>query len=115
MLQNLTSKELNSLLNDCSSVEKEIKLPDGKRKYIFKKRAILDFQGKPVSLDKYMHLSGERIMIENTPKEKKSLEERKEIKKAITNFKKKGHVVGFTTKLFNSRWLRLKLIEIVES
>ena len=29
MIYNLTNKELDSLLKDCSSVEKEIKLADG--------------------------------------------------------------------------------------
>ena len=57
---NFTKAELDELLKGCSSIKKDSPL-------IFKQRAILK-DGKPVPLDEYMILSGERVMLEVSDK-----------------------------------------------
>lgn len=113
-MQLLTNRELQDLLNNCSSVKEEIRLPDGRKKYIFKHRAILDRQGNPIGLDEYMIQSGERKMLSPTVnKEKKSVEERVAIKNAIRQYKKHGSPKGFSSKLFASKWMQRKIEELV--
>ena len=116
MIHNLTNKELDSLLKDCSSVEKEIKLADGTKKYIFKPRAMLDFKGQPASIEEFMRRTGQWNFLPAKNQEKKSVEERVQIKNAIKNWKKKGTPIGYR-KVFvpGDRLLRQALYNLVEA
>lgn len=60
VMSNLTSKELNDLLNYCSSVHKIIQTPY-RKVYVWKKRAILTSDGNLVSLEEYLRQSGLRV------------------------------------------------------
>lgn len=111
-MSNLTSKELKQLLDDCSSVKKEIKLADGRKKYIWKQRAILNSDGNPVSLENFMQR--ERIMAKPIKIDRNSREEIKEAKEQYSNYmlKKFGknwrkEIKGATVKLYTFRQLRM--------
>lgn len=112
-MENLTKKELDELMKHCSSVEKEIRLPDGRKKFIFKHRAILDRQGNPIEIGEYMIQSGERTMLVPREQVVKTPEEKAAIKKAVKGYKKHGSDKGFRSKFFQSKWLQRKIEELV--
>jgi hypothetical protein len=81
---NFSSRDLKELLNDCSSVKKEIKLPDGRKRYIWKKRAVLNSDGNPISLENFM--AQERNMYQRIDSQRNSREEVKQAKKEYAEY-----------------------------
>lgn len=95
MNYSMSNKELTSLLNDCSSVKKEIKLPDGRMKYIWKQRAVLNSDGNPIGLTEFMRR--ERVIL-NPPVISTLRNSREEVKNA------KKEYAEFMLKKFGKNW-----------
>ena len=112
----LTNKELNSLLDDCQSVKKTIKISGGRTKYIWKRRVILNSDGNPIGIEQYMVQSGERIFLTPIKIERNT---REEVKVAKANYAEemkrkfgsnwKSEKRGATIKLTSFRQLSMLL------
>lgn len=112
----LTNKELNSLLDDCQSVKKTIKVSGGRTKYIWKRRVILNSDGNPIGIEQYIVQSGERIFLTPIKIERNT---REEVKVAKANYAEemkrkfesnwKSEKRGATIKLTSFRQLSMLL------
>lgn len=84
----METKELKDLMNACSSVKHETRLPNGKSVIVFKERAILNRMGQPIAIDEFEQQVGHRVYINSQPKEAITPEEKKAIKNARKEWKK---------------------------
>jgi len=84
----MEAKELKDLMNACSSVKHETRLPNGKTVVVFKERAILNRMGQPIEIGAFEEAVGHRVYIKNEPKESIPAYDKKQIKNAIKEWKK---------------------------
>ena len=76
----LTDKEIQEVVSHSQrSIHKTITLPNGKRQYILSTKAMLDKNGKPIPIDEFMILSGQRKFVEPIERAKLSEEEKLQI------------------------------------